>query len=179
MNHQASLHRRGPHRSRADRRALRPAPSRVLADDDQPHPDLGPVRARLRHPVRLRRPPVLRTVGVLRHGRHVRRLSSDPGQLSLCARVDRHRRLGRRNRRLSRRPDRAQAHRHLFRDDHRRDRGGVLLRRVQSAVGLHRRRERSARRADSRASTSASPRSISTATGRSMCFWRSGISSVS
>ena len=50
--------------------------------------------------------------------------------------------------RLSGRPDRAAPHRHLFRHDHGGDRGGVLLRRVQSAVGLDRRRERPARRAD-------------------------------
>ena len=49
--------------------------------------------------------------------------------------------------RLSRRPDRASPHRHLFCDDHGGDRRGVLLRRVQPAVGLHRRRERLARRA--------------------------------
>ena len=50
--------------------------------------------------------------------------------------------------RLSGRADRAAPHRHLFRHDHGGDRGGVLLRRVQSAVGLDRRRERVARRAD-------------------------------
>src|SRR5262245_14223199 len=50
-------------------------------------------------------------------------------------------------RRLPRRADRAQAHRHLLRHDHRGDRGGLLLRRVQSALGLYRRRERAAGRA--------------------------------
>ncbi len=50
---------------------------------------------------------------------------------------------GRRGR-LSGRTDRAAAHRHLLRHDHGGDRGGVLLRRVQSAVGLYRRRERPA-----------------------------------
>ena len=59
-----------------------------------------------------------------------------------------HRHDRRRGRRLSGRPDRAAAHRHLLRHDHGGDRGGVLLRRVQSAVGLDRRRERPARRAD-------------------------------
>ena len=46
--------------------------------------------------------------------------------------------------------DRPQAHWHLFRHDHGGDRGGVLLRRVQPIVGLHRRRERIARRADAK-----------------------------
>ena len=59
-----------------------------------------------------------------------------------------HRHDRRRRGRLSGRPDRAAAHRHLFRHDHGGDRGSVLLRRVQSAVGLDRRRERLARRAD-------------------------------
>ena len=40
------------------------------------------------------------------------------------------------------------AYRHLFRHDHGGDRGGLLLRRIQSAVGLDRRRERPAGRAD-------------------------------
>ena len=53
------------------------------------------------------------------------------------------------------------------------------LRRVQSAVGLYRRRERAARRADAERSISASRRSASTPTGRSMRFSRSGISSAS
>ena len=44
------------------------------------------------------------------------------------------------------------------------------LRRVQSAVGLYRRRERAARRADADRSISASRRSASTPTGRSMSF---------
>ena len=55
--------------------------------------------------------------------------------------------VGRRGR-LSGRTDRAAAHRHLFRHDHGGDRGGVLLRRVQSAGGIDRRRERPAGRAD-------------------------------
>ena len=133
----------------ADRGAVRAALSRLHAEHDQPHPDLGPVRPRLRYPVRLHRAAVVRPVGVLRHRRHVRRLSADRDELPLCA--------------CSRsssapivagvvgyldRPDRAAAHRHLFRDDHGGDRGSVLLRRVQSAVGLHRRRERPAGRAE-------------------------------
>jgi hypothetical protein len=55
--------------------------------------------------------------------------------------------LGQRDR-LRRGADRAQTHRHLFRHDHRGDRRGVLLRRIQSAVGLYGRRKRIARRAD-------------------------------
>ncbi len=54
--------------------------------------------------------------------------------------------LGRR-RRVSGRTDRAAPHRDLFRYDHGGDRRDVLLRRVQSAGGLDRRRERPARRA--------------------------------
>ena len=129
-------------------RAIRPAASGLLADHDQPHPHLGPFRTGFRPLVRLRRPAVLRSVGLLRHGRHVRRLSAHPAQLPLRACVDRHRRAGRGRRRLSRRFDRVEAHGHLFRDDHGRDRGSVLLRRIQSFVGLHRRRERPPRRAD-------------------------------
>src|ERR1700727_660738 len=45
---------------------------------------------------------------------------------------------------------RSQTHRHLFRHDYSGDRGGVLLRRVQSIVRLHWRRERLARRADAK-----------------------------
>ena len=52
----------------------------------------------------------------------------------MVAVVDRHHR--RRHRRLSGGADRAQAHRHLLRDDHGGDRGGVLFRRIQSAFGL-------------------------------------------
>ena len=128
--------------------ALCPAPSWLRADDYQPHPYLGLVRARLRLAVRLRRPPVVRSVRILRHGRYVRRLPADRSQLSLRAGVDRDRRAGRGSRRLSRRPGRAQAHGHLFRDDHGCDRGSVFLHRVQSAVGLHGRREWPARRAN-------------------------------
>ena len=51
-------------------------------------------------------------------------------------------------RRLPGRTDRAAAHRHLLRHDHGGDRGGLLLRRVQSAVGLDGRRERPSGRAD-------------------------------
>ena len=51
-------------------------------------------------------------------------------------------------RRLPDRPARAAAHRHLLRDDHGGHRRDLLLRRVQSAVGVDRRRERLARRAD-------------------------------
>ncbi len=47
--------------------------------------------------------------------------------------------------RLPGRADRAAPHRDLLRHDHGRDRGGVLLRRVQPAVALDRRRERAAR----------------------------------
>ena len=59
-----------------------------------------------------------------------------------------HRHGRRRRGRLSRRLDRAPPHRHLFRHDHGGDRGGVLLRRVQSDGGFYRRREWAARRAD-------------------------------
>ena len=83
------------------------------------------------------------------------------------------------SRRLSGRADRAPAHRHLFRDDHGGDRGGLLFRRVQSAVGVDRRRERVARRADADASISASPRSISPPAGRSISSSRSATSSAS
>ena len=55
--------------------------------------------------------------------------------------------------RVSGRPDRTQAHRHLLRDDHRGDRGSLLFRRVQSAVGLYRRRERAAGRSDAEPSS--------------------------
>ena len=43
----------------------------------QPDPDLGFVRHRLRHSVRLHRPAVVRAVGVLRHRRFRRRLPAD------------------------------------------------------------------------------------------------------
>ena len=133
---------------RPDRRAVRAASSRLRADHGQPHPGLGPVRHRLRHPVRLHRAAVVRPVGLLRHRRHRRRLSAHRAGLSLrrAGADHRHDRGGRR--RLSGRADRAAAHRHLFRHDHGGDRRGLLLRRVQSAVGLDRRRERLARRAD-------------------------------
>ena len=52
-------------------------------DHDQPHPGLGPVRHRLRHPVRLHRPALVRPVRLLRHRRHGRRLSAHHGELSL------------------------------------------------------------------------------------------------
>ena len=163
----------------ADRRAVRAAASRFLAGHRQPHPGLGPVRHRLRHPVRLYRPAVVRPVGLLRHRRHGRRLSAHRPEFSLRhdGGVPRHDRGG--GRRLSGRADRAAAHRHLFRHDHGGDRGGVLLHRIQSAVGLYRRRERPAGRADPELSISASPPSTSTPTGRSMSCWRSGISSAS
>ena len=152
-----------PHRDRSPRRpdrgAVRAAASRLRAEHRQPDPGLGPVRHRLRHPVRLHRPAVVRPVGVLRHRRLRRRLSADPRRLSARGAGAAHRHGRRRGRRLSGRPDRAAAHRHLFRDDHGGDRRGVLLRRVQSAVGMDRRRERPARRADAAASISASPRS--------------------
>ena len=143
--------RRSADRGRADRRALRAALSRFLAHHGQPHPGLGPVRPRLRHPVRLHRAVVVRPVGLFRHRRHGRRLSAHGRGLSERhgGAVHRHDRGG--GHRLSGRPDRAPAHRHLFRHDHGGDRGGVLFRRVQSAVGIYRRRERAARRADARA----------------------------
>ena len=107
--------------------------SRRRAEHGQPHPGLGPVRHRLRHPVRLHRPAVVRPVGVLRHRRLRRRLPADPRRLHrnvVLALLHRHGR--RRGRRLSGRPARAAPHRHLLRDDHRRHRRDVLLRRVQS-----------------------------------------------
>ena len=122
--------------------------SRLRAQHRQPHPGLGPVRHRLRYPVRLHRPAVVRPVGVLRHRRLRRGLSADPRRLSERVPGADHRHDRGRRGRLSGRPDRAAAHRHLFRHDHGGDRGGVLLRRVQSAGGLDRRRERPARRAD-------------------------------
>ncbi len=83
----------GVHGSGADSRALHPAASRLLADDHQPDPDTAGW-ARLRSLVRLRRSLVVWSVGILRHGRHVRRLSAHRNQLSLCADVDRDRRPG-------------------------------------------------------------------------------------
>ena len=54
-----------------------------------------------------------------------------------------------------------------------------LLRRIQSALGLYRRRERTARRADADAIISASPRiKFDSDSGRSTSSWRSGISSA-
>ena len=137
---------------RADRRAVHPAASRLCADDHEPHHGVGPFRHRLRHPVRLHRPAVVRPVGVLRHRRHGRRLSAHHRRLSARRDLGDHRHDRGGDRRLSGRADRAAAHRHLFRDDHRRDRRSLLFRRVQSAVGLYRRRERPARRADADAS---------------------------
>ena len=81
--------------------------------------------------------------------------------------------------RLSGRPDRAAAHRHLFRHDHGGDRRGVLLRRVQSAVGLDRRRERPARRADAELQSRLHHASISPPAGRSISSSRSATSSAS
>ena len=52
------------------------------------------------------------------------------------------------------------------------------LRRVQSALGLYRRRERAAGRADAERSISASPRFTSIRTGCSTPSWRSGSSSA-
>ncbi len=80
--------------------------------------------------------------------------------------------------RLSRRPDRAAAHRHLFRHDHGGDRRGVLLRRVQPAVGLDRRRERPARRAGAVARSRLHDADVSTPTGRCTRSSRSGSSSA-
>ena len=90
-----------------------------------------------------------------------------------------HRHDRRRHRRLPGRPDRAAPHRHLLRDDHRRHRRGLLLRRVQPAVRVDRRRERIARRADADASISVSPPSISPAAGRSIRSSRCATSSAS
>ena len=81
--------------------------------------------------------------------------------------------------RLSGRPDRATAHRHIFRHDHGGDRRSIFLRRIQSALGLHGRRERVAGRADADRCRSASPRCSSTTTPRSIGSWRSGILSAS
>ena len=83
------------------------------------------------------------------------------------------------DRRLSGRADRVAAHRHLFRDDHGRDRRSLLFRRVQSTLGIYRRRERPTRRADADVFRSASPPFTSTPIGRSTRSSRSGISSAS
>ena len=69
---------------------------------------------------------------------------------------------------LSGRADRAPSHRHLLRDDHGGDRGGILFRRIQSAVGVDRRRERVARRADADVQSRLHHRSISPQAGRSI-----------
>ena len=133
---------------RIDRRAVHPAASRLRAQYRQPHSGLGPVRYRFRYSVRLYRIAVVRPVGVLRHRRLRRRLSADPRRISERVPGADHRHdLGRRGR-ISGRIDRAAAHRHLFRHDHGGDRGGVLLRRVQSARRVYRRRKRPAGRAD-------------------------------
>ena len=178
MTRETSLRRRGVNAHRADCRALCAAASRLLAHHDQPHSDMGPVRARLRSAVRLHWPSVVRTVGILRLRRHVRRLSDDRSQFSVRHDVDRDRRDGCRRHRLSRRFDRPPPDGDLFRHDHGGDRGGVLLRRVQSAVRLHRRRERAAGRADAEFRSRLYQACDSTATRRCMYFWRSGISSV-
>ena len=93
----------------------------------QPDPGLGPVRHRLRHPVRLHRPAVVRPVGVLRHRRVRRRLSADqqPDDATCWARSSIGT-LGADDGGRARRRDRAAAHRHLLRDDHGRDRRDVL-----------------------------------------------------
>ena len=91
---------------------------------------------------------VVRPVGLLRHRRHCRGLSAHRHRLSPCRAVAVHRHGRGRGRRLSGRADRAAPHRHLLRHDHRGDCRSLLFRRVQPAVGLHRRRKRTARRAD-------------------------------
>ena len=106
----------------------------VSADRAQPHPDLGPVRPRLRPPVRLYRPAVLRPVGVLRHRRLRRGLSADQQPdanvlLALAIGTVGAALVG-----VAGRADRAAPHRHLFRDDHGRDRGDVLLPRELAAL---------------------------------------------
>ena len=78
--------------------------------------------------------------------------------------------------RLSDRADRAQAYRHLLCNDYRGDLGSVLLCRVQSTFGIYRRRERTAGRAFAELRSGISPRLVSAADGRSIGFWRSGIS---
>ena len=174
-----SLPDRGADRRRADRGAVRAALSRIRAEHRQPHPGLGAVRHRLRHPVRFHRVAVVRPVGVLRHRRVCCGLPAHPRRLSerLSGADHRHGRGGRS--RLSGRADRAAPHRHLLRHDHGGDRRGVLLRRIQSAGGLDRRRERICPACRRRASISASPPSISPPAGRSISSWRSAISSAS
>ena len=98
--------------------------------------------------VRLYRPPVVRSVGLLRQRRHGGGLSAYRHEFPLCHgghlywhdRGCGHRPLGR--------PHGAAAHGHLFRHDHGGDRRSVLLRRIQSAVRFYRRRKRIARGAD-------------------------------
>ena len=145
----------------------------------QPDPDLGPVRDRLRHPFRLYRPVVVRTVGLLRHRRLYRGLS--PDQQSdverACGARRRHDRGGGGG--DAGRRDRAAPHRHLFRDDHRGDRRDVLLHRELAARGLDRRRERPARRADPELRTRRLRRTRSATAGRCMGSWRSATSSAS
>ena len=76
----APLPGRGAHRARPRRGALRAAALGLRAQHGQPDPGLGPVRHRLRHPVRLHRPALVRAVGLLRHRRLHRRLPADPGR---------------------------------------------------------------------------------------------------
>ena len=71
------LRRRGLDGARARRRALRPAEDRLRPRHHESGSGLRPVRRRLRSSVRLRRAVVVRPIGVLRHRRFRRRLSSD------------------------------------------------------------------------------------------------------
>ena len=87
--------------------------------------------------------------------------------------------VGRGRRRLPDRPARAAPHRHLLRDDHRRHRGDLLLRRVQPAVRLDRRRERPARRADAESEPRLHARCTSPPAGRCTPSSRSATSSAS
>ena len=173
------LPRRDADGGRPDRGAVRAALFRRRAEHRQPHPGLGPVRHRLRHPVRLHRPALVRPVGVLRHRRLRRRLPAHPrGLPARHARAD-HRHGRRRRRRLPDRPARAAPHRHLLRHDHGGHRRDVLLRRVQSAVGTGPAARTACPACRPRASTSASRRSISPRAGRSIRSSRSAISSAS
>ena len=63
-------------RGRFDRGAVRAALSRIHDDHDGPHPGLGSVRHRIRHPFRVHRPALFRSIGALRHRRNDRRLSA-------------------------------------------------------------------------------------------------------
>ena len=112
---------------------------------------MGPVWSRLRYFVRFHRPAVVRPVRVFRHRRHGGCLSAHGSQLSGRDHEPLHRHDRGRRCRLSGGPDRATAHRHIFRHDHGGDRRSIFLRRIQSALGLHGRRERAAGRAGANA----------------------------